>query len=324
LKRDLPAGCPIPIVKHCSLEYIQATIIDVKAFSVTTLLLFAHILCYPQDKRNEIFTLRHDQNTETISVFRNDTKLVLTQNVKRDIRPYIHPILAPDGKGILTEFSPDHHKHQTGLYWGLKKVNGRDYFMNWKADYWRQVSARALREQGSMVQWQLTYDLLDESGNAILTETQTWSLQENNGKLLLDLEWLGEAKTDLTMEKFYVGGLFLRMPWHQGIDGEVINAEGKRNNEAEGQRSIWNDIGILIEGRDDKAHIAIFDHPENDDSPVAWRVDNELGLGPSRQIVGDWSIQKEKSVVFRYRLIIYTGEFDPDNLNRLWKEYSNE
>ena len=214
--------------------------------------------------RSQIFTLRHDQNTETISVFRkNDNKLVLTQNVKTDIRPYIHPIIAPDGKGILTEFSPDHHKHQTGLYWGLKKVNGRDYFMNWKGDYWRRVSARAVREHGSMVQWQLVYDLLDESGNAILTETQSWSLQENQGKFLLDLEWSGQAKTDVKMEKFYVGGLFLRMPWHKGIDGEVINSDGKRNSEAEGQRAIWNDIGIQIDGREDKAHIAILDHPDN-------------------------------------------------------------
>jgi hypothetical protein len=296
----------------------------VKPFSLITILLLAQIVCYPQDKGGQAFTLRHDQNTETISVFRNDTKLVLAHNVKTDIRPYIHPILAPDGKGILTEFSPEHHKHQTGLYWGLKKVNGRDFFMNWKGDYWRRASARTLREHGSMVQWQLVYDLLDESGNAILTETQTWSLQEDQGKLLLDLEWSGQANSDVKMEKFYVGGLFLRMPWHQGIDGEIINAEGKRNSDAEGQRAIWNDIGIHIDGRDDKAHIAMLDHPSNVDSPVAWRVDNELGLGPSRQILGDWSIQRGKSANFRYRLIIYTGEFDPNNLNRLWKEYSNE
>ena len=63
------------------------------------------------------------------------------------------------------------------------------------------------------------------------------------------------------MEKFYVGGLFFRMPWREGIAGEVINAEGKRNSEAEGQRAIWNDIGIQIDGRKDKAHIAILDHP---------------------------------------------------------------
>ena len=90
--------------------------------------------------------IQYDENAETISVFRGET-LLLVQNVKSDIRPYIHPIIAPDGIGVLTEFSPSHHKHQTGLYWGLKKVNGRDYFMNWKGDYWRKVSASVIADQ---------------------------------------------------------------------------------------------------------------------------------------------------------------------------------
>jgi len=295
------------------------------SFLLTFVLL--QTICYGQKdnpKADRKFTLRPDQAAETISVFRNDNELVLTQNAKADIRPYIHPIIAPDGKGILTEFSPDHHKHQTGLYWGLKKVNGRDYFMNWKQDYWRRVSLSVVNTNGPKVKWQVVYDLLDETGNTILTEAQTWSLYQKGGKLLLDLEWRGEAKSDVRMEKFYVGGLFLRMPWHKGIDGEVINSEGQKNNEAEGQRALWNDIGIQIDGRSDKAHIAILDHPKNTDSPVAWRVDNELGIGPSRQIVGDWSLQKGNTEVARYRLIIYTGKFDKDALTHMWKEYSND
>jgi len=97
-----------------------------------------------EEKPTKVLTLSYDSSAETISVFGNNQQLLLTQNVKSDIRPYIHPIVAPDGKGVLTEFSPAHHKHQTGLYWGLKKVNGRDYFMNWKGDYWRRVSARII------------------------------------------------------------------------------------------------------------------------------------------------------------------------------------
>ena len=268
-----------------------------------------------------VLTIRQDQSAGTISVFRSD-ELLLTQNVKSDIRPYIHPIVAPDGNGTLTEYSPSHHKHQTGLYWGLKKVNGRDYFMNWKGDYWRNVSARVISERGSLVKWQTVYNLLNDKGIAILTETQTWSMQESNGKFLLDLEWRGEANARVTMEKFYVGGLFLRMPWHEGIDGEAINADGKRNSEAEGQRARWLDVGIRIDGRDDKAHIAILDHPQNPDSPTAWRVDNELGVGPSRQILGDWNIEAGKSEIFRYRLIVYTGDFREDTINGIWKQFA--
>lgn len=300
-------------------------IVFVKSF-ITGLIFFIWHAGYGtqknEDRHAQTLTVRHDQSAETISVFRNGDELLLTQNVKSNIRPYIHPIIAPDGNGILTEFSPSHHKHQTGLYWGLKKVNGRDYFMNWQGDYWRRVSARIIKENGPTVKWQMTYDLLDEKGNAILTETQNWSMHEANGKFLLDLEWRGQAKTDITMEKFYVGGLFLRMPWHEGVAGEVINADGKINSEAEGQRAIWNDIGLQIDGRKDHAHIVILDHPDNADFPSAWRVDNELGIGPSRQILGDWHIQKGKTEVCRYRLIAYTGGFDKAAVTRLWKEYT--
>src|SRR5690554_5516678 len=53
-----------------------------------------------------------DDGEETISVFRVgvDTP-VLVQHAKTDFRPYIHPLVAPDGDGVLTEYSPGHHKH---------------------------------------------------------------------------------------------------------------------------------------------------------------------------------------------------------------------
>lgn len=289
---------------------------------INAILFLAFHICYAQSD-SRLFLL-HDATAETISAFRNKDQLVLTQNIKKDTRPYIHPIMAPDGNGVLTEFSPEHHKHQTGIYWGLKKVNGRDYFMNWKSDYWRHVSSKIIEAKGPQVKWKLTYDLIDETGNAIIRETQTWTLQEQKGKYLLDLEWQGEAKADVTMEKFYVGGLFVRMPWYKGIDGEVINSDEKRNNEAEGQRARWNDIGLKIIGRDDKAHIAILDYHGNTDSPVAWRVDNELGVGPSRQIVGDWSLKKGAVETIKYRLVIYTGDFRKETLDQLWETYSKE
>lgn len=272
----------------------------------------------------------HDENAGTLSVFRNgDREPILTQVAQEDTRPYIHPIIAPDGKGVLTQFRPEHHPHQTGLYWGFKEFNGRDYFMaccsagRWQGDYYRRVSAKVLEERGEQVRWQTVYDLLDEEGDPILTETQTWTMREEEGKFLLDLEWRGEAKAEVTVGKFYVGGLFLRMPWHEGSVGEVVNASGQRNGEAEAQRAIWADIGIQVEGRDDLAHIAFFDHPNNKGFPIPWRVDNELGIGPSRQIMGDWKLEQGETEVVRYRLVAYTGTLDAAELTRAWTEFAS-
>lgn len=269
-----------------------------------------------------LLQLRHDQSKGTISVFRTDgSGPLLVQQAQEAIRPYIHPINAPDGKGELTEFSPEHHKHQTGLYWGLKQVNGRDYFMNWKDDYWRRVSASVKTEKGAEVKWQTVYDLLDENKTPLMTETQIWSIREEENRFILDLVWEGRAKQDVKMEKFYVGGLFLRMPWRKGVQAEVINAAGQKNGEAEGQRAAWTDVAVQIEGREDMAHMVIMDHPDNNGFPISWRVDNEFGVGPSRQITGDWGISAGNSEVIRYRLIVYTGTRDDVFIRNRWKEY---
>src|SRR5688572_22161829 len=271
---------------------------------------------------SEILLLKEDKANGTISVFRSGgDQLILTQAAKPGERPYIHPIVAPDGRGVLTEYRPAHHPHQTGLYWGLKLVNGRDYFMKWQGDYWKRMSVHVITEKGPLVKWQTVYALLDEQGNTTLTETASWSLKESGGRFLLDLEWTGNANTDITFGKFYVGGLFIRMPWHTGVAGEVVNAAGQRNLEAEGQRAIWTDVGVAIEGRNDWGHIAIFDHPENNSFPNAYRVDNQLGVGPSRQILGDWKLKKGESETFRYRVVAYTGAMDKIALTRLWKAY---
>lgn len=266
--------------------------------------------------------LVHDEQAGTISVFRAGGKeAILTQNARPDTRPYIHPIVAPDGKGLLTEYRPAHHLHQTGLYWGLKMVNGRDYFMNWQGKYWRRVAATVTRKKGPQVSWQTIYELLDEQGQAILTETQNWTMQEKDGQYLLDLEWQGKAHTHINLGKFYVGGLFLRMPWQKGDRGEVVNALGQKDKDAEQQRAIWADIGIQVKGRQNLAHIAIFDHPDNRAFPTPWRVDNELGLGPSIQILGDWQIPKDQTEIIRYRLVAYTGELQQASLTRAWKDF---
>lgn len=266
--------------------------------------------------------LQADTTRGTIAVFRSDgSEPLLIQNARPGIRPYIHPIIAPEGSGELTEYSPSHHKHQTGLYWGLKKVNGRDYFMNWKEDHWRRVSSSIVDSNGDKVSWQTVYDLLDSTGTPILRETQNWSMREAGHYYAVDLVWTGKAYEDVTMAKFYVGGLFLRMPWRKGVAAEVVNAVGQRNGEAEGQHAIWNDVAVQIEGRADMAHIAMLDHPDNSGFPIAWRVDNEFGVGPSRQISGDWTIPQGDSETARYRLIVYTGTRDDAFLHQQWKSY---
>jgi hypothetical protein len=145
----------------------------------------------PLPKPVELRIVQNEQEN-TISVFRADGKTaILTQVAKPNFRPYLHPIVAPDGKGLLTEYSPGHHKHQTGIYWGFTRVNGtgieddslkkwfyrqdkpaniqaqigRDYFHHPESDYWKRVDVKVIKNKGNAVKWETVYDLLDSAGN---------------------------------------------------------------------------------------------------------------------------------------------------------------
>ncbi len=268
-------------------------------------------------------TIRHDERAGTISIFRSGRRgAILVQNAKADQRPYLHPIVAPDGKGVLTEYSPSHHKHQTGVYWGFTRLNGRDYFHNLQGDYWRRVSAKVTRSSGEEVRWEIAYDLLDEGGQPVLRETQRWTMRQREGTFVIDLEWRGEARTDVTVGRYDYGGLFLRMPWREGMKAEVVNAARQRNERAEGQRAMWIDVGLQVEGRDDLAHIAIFDHPDNEGFPQAWRVDGQMGVGSARSRVEDWTIARGQTEVIRHRFVVYTGELNDVSLTAAWSDFS--
>jgi len=307
---------------------------QVKRLSVAGMLFACALGINPQSAKpagqrratgKNLLRIEEDEKNSKFEVFRESGgEPILTQVALPDERPYLHPIVAPDGNGILTQYRPAHHPHQTGIFWGLKLVNGRDFFMKWQSDYYRRVSGRVLRPAGEQVEWQTVYDMLDEKGEVVITETQTWSMQATSDKYLLDLQWQGKARKDVTMGKYYVGGLFVRMPWHQGVKGEVVNAVGQRNGAAEAQRARWTDVGIQLDGRNDLAHIAIFDHPKNDGFPTSWRVDSQLGIGPSRQINGDWKIENGKTERFRYRLTIYTGQLSPGELTREWEAFAKQ
>ena len=290
-----------------------------------------------------------DEETGSISIYREgEEEPIVTQNAGAEHRPFLHPIVAPDGKGLATEYSPGHHPHQTGLYWGFTRVNGepmdadtlrqwfyrrdkpediaravgRDYFHNPGGDYWRRDSASVVTESGTEVQWQTVYGMLDAEGNAFMTETQNWTMRAEEDRFILDLEWAGEAHTDVSINEMSYGGMFLRMPWHKDIAGEAVNAARQRNRQAEGQRAMWVDVGMQVEGRDDFLHVAIFDHPMNAGYPQTWRVDGQLGVGPARSRMGDWHIPEGTTEVIRHRLIVYTGELNDLELTEDWEDYT--
>lgn len=276
----------------------------------------------------------------------------VTQHAAPNHRPFLHPITAPDGVGALTEYSPGHHPHQTGLYWGFTRINGsdddaatlkewfykkdkpaevqrqvgRDFFHNPGAGFWRRQAVDALETVGARVRWRTVYDLLDAGGASLLTETQTWAFQKEGAHLVLDLEWRGRARGEVKVGAFAYGGLFLRMPFRPENGGRALNSEGADQPAAEGQKARWVGVEMPIPGREGTdeplGSIAVMDHPANADHPTPWRVDGQLGVGPCRAITGTWTIADGKTAVFRHRLLVGAGGLDPEAVEHSWQEFA--
>jgi len=291
--------------------------------SVSAAMIACGLYVWPKPAMAHELSIAFDEERGTLSVIRAGRDApILTQHARPDFRPYIHPIVAPDGQGVLTQYSPGHHKHQTGLYWGFTRLNGRDYFHHPAGDYWRRKAVKVVNDKGPTVQWRTVYDLLDADGASVLLETQTWTMRASDNEIVLDLSWHGTALKQVVIDRYDYGGLFLRMPWSRGIVGAAVSASGRRNQQAEGQRNLWVDVGMQIEGRGDLGHIAIFDHPKNAGFPLPWRVDSQLGVGPVRARLGAWLIKKGTTETIRHQFVVYTGSLNTDKLNQRWTEFS--
>ena len=263
------------------------------------------------------------KNNDNLEVFLDGvSEPLIIQNAKDGFRPYLHPIKGPNGNGVFTQYSPGHHKHQTGLYWGLTRVNGRDYFHNPSSKYWRKKSSNIINNSGDNVVWETIYEMLNNEGEALMTETQSWSMSvSKRGEIILDLVWKGYANEKITVSKYNYGGLFLRMPWKRNIKAETINSEGDKNQTGEGKSANWIDLGMEISGLDELGRIVIYDHPSNDGFPNQWRIDGQFGIGPASARRGDWEIKKGDHKIFKHRLIVYSGKHDKPLVNQQWKEW---
>lgn len=265
--------------------------------------------------------VRQDARAGTISLFRSGGRQpILIQNAKADARPYIHPIVAPDGKTVVTD--------QEGLFWGISSLNGRDYFHNTQGGYWRRTSATVLQPSGSEVRWETVYELLDAAGNSALTQTERWTLRETNGAYALGLEWRGLARTDVTIGDSDAtsapdhAGLFLRLPSRAGRTGEIVNAARQRNDRAAGQRAMWIDVAVASGSAARPAHVAVFDYPDNAGYPQTWQIDRQSGVGAVRSRTGRWIIKKGDTETVRYQLLIYNGALDDVQMDSAWAQYS--
>ena len=264
---------------------------------------------------------------DSLAVYREGSDIpLLVQRIEQHARPCLQPLMAPDLDGVLTEFMPDHHHHQTGVFFGLPEVNGRSYFHVTRQGSFERVGHFMVKSANDPIgRWTIADEWLGDRG-PVATETQSWQLRDHGSWYVLDLDWSLLAHEEVTVGKYDYGGLFVRMYWRPETGGRAVNSEGQEGAACEGQRARWVDVGVPILGRTDgkAGHIALLDHPKNEGHPEPFRVDDQLGFGPCRARLGEWKIARSKSASAKFRLVVYLGEFDKEKVEGAWKEFAGE
>jgi len=255
---------------------------------------------------------------------------LVVQNAPADLRPFVHPLRAPDGDGVLTEDRPDHHPWQHGLYIGLNDVNGVGFWMEGLHEPCRETDGtlhpRPLEPpelSDGIARWRVVTDYCGPAGERMMTEEQRWTLTLTRTGYLLDFDWELKAGVDLRFGRYDYGGLFLRMPWRPDAAAGVLTSEGiSEQARAEAQRARWVAVHMNIDGRQDPAGLVIMDHPDNPGHPVPWRVDGQYGFGPNRCIAGAWELRQGERTVSRYRVAPFCGVGRADRIERDYEEFA--
>jgi hypothetical protein len=120
----------------------------------------------------------------------------------------------------------------------------------------------------------------------------------------------------------------LRMPFRPETGGEAINSAGQVNAQAEMQRADWVAVSLPIPDRPASAAagwagIAIFDHPGNREFPAPWRVDHQLGVGPSPCIAGAWQLAAGERAQTRYGFFVFCGRTRPEEVAARFQHFAH-
>jgi len=221
------------------------------------------------------------------------------------LRPYLHPLRDASGRVVLTEDKPADHPWQHGIFTGLHRVNGFNY---WKEDEGHQRFVRLLdlKETADAVSWRALVEFVAPNGSVVLEEEDAITIHapESEEAYALDFQLLLRAKDlDVGFGKYFVGGLSVRMPWDKENPRQThLNSNGIRGRDCEQKRAGWCTVERPFGA--ESFGIAVFDHPGNGNHPPGWRADEQGLINANVSALADWSIKAKQERCFRYQLLV--------------------
>lgn len=259
---------------------------------------------------------------------------------------------------------PQDHPHHIGLWFTYENVNGLDFWNNSyaipqkdKNKYgWIKTDSILETHNGEKGILKYSASWKDINKNILLKEHTTFIFSATGNERIIDRITTLTAIQDVAMPDAKDGLLGLRVAHElqlpsaetkkftdiNGIEtivkadtfptGNYLTSEGKQGDSAWSTKGVW----CMMYGKilNDTISIAIIDHPKNIGYPTYWHARgyglfaaNPLGqkIFSNGTNILNYSLKKNESVTFRYRIIIASGKnrLSVNELNNQAKNFAD-
>ena len=252
------------------------------------------------------------------------------------VRPYFHPVRAADGTEVTSDqvVSGGDHPHHRSLWVSHGDVNGADHWSFAQQPPPKQRHVKFRKLEGDHFVQELEWEAKGGTG-VVLKETRSvrfFTYPDGDRGIELDVA-LTPAGEKVTLGDTKEAGLCaVRVKKSISDKPTLSNARGKTGEkEVWGKPAEWCDLSGQINGK--PYGVAVLDHPQNPRYPGTWHARdygllaaNVFGLHDFDKTVkkgtGDFVIEPGKTVHFRYRVVIHTGDAKSARLDEKAKEFA--
>ena len=298
-------------------------------------------------------------STDPIEIRRGGEVVAVYQTGKSVPKPFFYPVIGPTGENITrhwpmkegVEGEATDHIHHRGIWFGLGKVNGIDFWheggkKDRPAGVMVHTGLKGIQMSGDSLTFKTTTDwVTGDDGLKICQDHREFRLaSRENDQWILDATITIEASDgDVTIKDDKEGSFAIRVipslrskPAKKDAKatGTTLNSNGQKNDEAWGKRAKWvSYFGPDKEGR--PVGVSFFDHPSNLRHPSWWHARNyglfavnPFGQGhfekDAEDDAGDYTIKHGDSLTLRYRLFFHHGTPQDAKVEEEYEAFVNE
>ena len=250
---------------------------------------------------------------------------------------FIHPLYSPDGE-VLTDDFPVGHVHQHGMFFAWTKVT----FMGDEHDFWNQQGGTGTVKHVGLLGMQSGID----SGMFKVRLQQVslkhgpaleyiWTVRVLNRadpfEIEMEIEERCATGEPVTLEEYHYGGFAYRgkAEWNEedpefkDSNIKVLTREGKNRIDGNHTRPGW--VATWGPSGDGTAGVAILDHPDNFRYPQPVRIHPKMPYFVfTPPVTGKYVLEPGKTYNSRYKIVLYDGEPDTENIELLFKEFGKK